>query len=150
VGILGSVYGFGSQNLPSPQGVLIGTITKGIFEGDIDWKLINIGGTIALVIYMLGIPVLPFAVGLYLPLSLSGGLLLGGFIAKVLKGERENILPSGMIAGDGLISIIFAFGIGFLGWNFPEAIQNTAIFTIALIFFSFFLLWRFFKKSPLA
>ncbi|MFZ8826122.1 MAG: OPT/YSL family transporter, partial [Candidatus Caldipriscus sp.] len=59
VGILGSVYGFGSQNLPSPQGVLIGTITKGIFEGDIDWKLINIGGTIALVIYMLGIPFLP-------------------------------------------------------------------------------------------
>jgi uncharacterized oligopeptide transporter (OPT) family protein len=150
VGILGSVYGFGSQNLPSPQGVLIGTITKGIFEGDIDWKLINIGGTIALVIYMLGIPVLPFAVGLYLPLSLSGGLLLGGFIAKVLKGERENILPSGMIAGDGLISIIFAFGIGFLGWNFPEASQNTAIFTIALIFLSFFLLWRFFKKSPSA
>jgi hypothetical protein len=131
---LGSVYGFGSQNLPSPQGVLIESITKGIFEGDIDWKLINIGGTIALVIYMLGIPVLPFAVGLYLPLSLSGGLLLGGFIAKVLKGERENILPSGMIAGDGLISIIFAFGIGFLGWNFPEASQNTAIFTIALIF----------------
>ena len=39
----------------------------------------------------MGIPVLPFAVGLYLPLSLSGGLLLGSFIAKILKGERENI-----------------------------------------------------------
>lgn len=142
VGILGRVYGFGSQDLPSPQGVLIGTITKGIFEENVDWRLINIGGAIALVVYMLGIPVLPFAVGLYLPLSLSGGLLLGSLIAKVLRRERENILPSGVIAGDGLISIVFAIGVGLLGWEFHEANPNTAILTFALIFLPFFILWR--------
>jgi len=60
VGILGDVYGFGSQNLPSPQGVLMGTITKGIFEGDIEFICLEF----------------PFL---------------------VLKGERENISPSGMI-----------------------------------------------------
>ena len=148
VGILGSVYGFGSQSLPSPQGVLIGTITKGIFEGNVDWKLINVGGAIALVAYMLGIPVLPFAVGLYLPLSLSGGLLLGSLIARFLNGER--ILPSGMIAGDGLVSIVFALGVGFLNWNFPEASYNSALVSVALLFLSFLVLWKTFRKAPSA
>ncbi len=142
VGILGKVYGFGSQELPSPQGVLIGTITKGIFEGNVNWELISIGGTIALVVYMLGIPVLPFAVGLYLPLSLSLGLLLGGMIAKILKKEGENILPSGMIAGDGLVSVIFAIGIGLLNWKFPEANQNTVFLTLVLILLSFLIPWK--------
>lgn len=142
ISLLGNIYGFGSEKLPSPQGVLIGTITKGIFEGSINWNLINIGGMIALVVYMLGIPVLPFAVGLYLPLHLSGGLLLGGIIAKLMGREGENILPSGIIAGDGIVSVLFAIGIGFLGWKFQEAVTWTTIITIGLLVLTFFVFWK--------
>ncbi|MEO0138821.1 MAG: OPT/YSL family transporter [candidate division WOR-3 bacterium] len=146
ISLLGSIYGFGSEKLPSPQGVLIGTITQGIFEGSIDWNLINIGGMIALAAYMLGVPVLPFAVGLYLPLHLSGGLLLGGIISKLMRGEGENILPSGIIAGDGIVSVLFAIGIGFLGWKFPEAPNWTTIITLGLLVLTFFVFWR--KVKP--
>ncbi len=146
ISLLGSIYGFGSENLPSPQGVLIGTITDGIFKGNIDWNLINLGGAFALVIFLLGIPVLPVAVGLYLPLHLSGGLLLGGVLAKILGGEKENVFPSGVIAGDGITSIVFAIGIGFLGWKFGKPSDMTSIITFLITSLTFIIAWKFLKR----
>ncbi len=112
ISILGKIYGFGSKDLPSPQGVLMGTIAEGIFKGNI-----------------------------------SGGLLLGGIIAKLLGRENENIFPSGMIAGDGITSILFAVGVGMLGWSFKPPPNITSVVSVAILLLSFVFAWKvFFKK----
>ncbi|NPA80305.1 MAG: hypothetical protein GXO29_04575 [Thermotogae bacterium] len=143
VSLLGEVFGFGSEKLPAPQGVLMGSIAQGIFQGTIDWNLIFIGGAVAVAVAMMGLPVLPIAVGLYLPLHLSGGLLLGALIARLLRREGEHIVPSGVIAGDALTSVIFALGIGFLGWSFPEAAAGTWLLTLLALVLGFAVVWRF-------
>ena len=141
VNLLGQVFTFGSEELPAPQGVLMGTIAQGIFHGTIDWNLIAIGGAVALAVAMMGIPVLPVAVGLYLPIHLSGGLVLGALIARLFGREGEHVAPSGMIAGDALTAVLFALGVGFLGWRFPEASSWTWIITVGAIALGLGLFW---------
>jgi len=118
IDLLGKVFVFGSKELPAPQGVLMGSIVEGIFSGSLNWNLILLGGGVALAVAMMGVPVLPVAVGLYLPLHLSGGLLFGALVGKVLGLEGKHSGASGLIAGDALTSVLFAFAIGFLGWKF--------------------------------
>jgi uncharacterized oligopeptide transporter (OPT) family protein len=86
--------------------------------GNLPWTLVLAGGFIAVCIELLGIPALPFAVGLYLPLSLSTPLIVGGFISWVLgkiyknadvlkeKLEKGVLVASGFIAGDALMGIV--------------------------------------------
>ncbi len=147
VSLLGEVFGFGSESLPAPQGVLMGTIAKGIFSGTIDWNLIFIGGAVAVAVAMMGIPVLPVAVGLYLPIHLSGGLLLGALVARLFRAEGEHVAPSGMIAGDALTAVLFAFGVGFLGWKFPTPSEGTWVITVLLIALGMGAMWVGFARK---
>ncbi len=143
IGFLGEVFQFGSRELPAPQGVLIGTISEGIFKGTVDWGLIFVGGAIAVAVAMMGVPVLPVAVGLYLPIHLSGGLVLGALMARVLKREEERVLPSGLIAGDALTAILFALGMGFMGWRFGTPPDWTWGIAVLLLFVGMWVGWRF-------
>ena len=94
-------------------------ITEGVMSGNLPWALIIIGVFIAIVIEILGIPVLPVAIGLYLPLELSSTIMIGGIIrwfvdkkssAKEKKNEAGSgiLFCSGLIAGEGLVGIILA------------------------------------------
>ena len=113
-----SAGGFGTKEFAAPQATLMKMIVEGVMDGNLPWSLVFIGVFIAVVIEILGINVLPVAIGLYLPLELSSTIMVGGltrwFVDKKLKGGADDdagsgiLFCSGMIAGEGLVGIILA------------------------------------------
>ena len=114
-------YGYGTEALSAPQATLMKMIVEGVMDGNLPWGLVFIGVFIAIVIEVLGIPVLPVAIGLYLPLELSTTIMVGGivrwFVDKKAKAKGTDnssdasggvLFCSGLIAGEGLMGIIIA------------------------------------------
>ena len=88
-------------------------IVEGVMNGNLPWGLVGTGAFLAIVIELLGIPVLPFAVGLYLPVHLSTGIMVGGLVRFAVEKKKKDVEPgvlfaSGMIAGEGLVGILLA------------------------------------------
>ena len=112
--LLNAAWGYGSPELPAPQASLMKMVVEGVMNGNLPWTLVFVGVAIAIVIEILGIPVLPFAVGLYLPIHLSTPMIVGGLIRYYFEnrnsvGETETdkkemtnrgiLYSSGLIAG---------------------------------------------------
>ena len=115
--LLDKAWGFGTTELAAPQATLMKMIVEGVMDGNLPWTLVFIGIFTAVVVEILGIPVLPVAIGLYLPLELSTTIMLGGIIRwfadKKSKSKNDEagsgvLFCSGMIAGEGLVGIILA------------------------------------------
>ncbi len=112
--LLDAAWGFGSQELSAPQATLMKLIVEGVMEGNLPWTLVFIGVFIAVVVEILGVPVLPVAIGLYLPFSLTACIMLGGIVRFLVNKKdkrtvsRGILFSSGMIAGEGLIGILLA------------------------------------------
>lgn len=107
--LLHKAYKIGSQALSAPQATLMRLVVEGVFKGGMPWELIITGIAIAVSVELLGIPSLPFAVGLYLPLSLSTTIGIGGFVSHFIKRKEKGILlSSGLVAGDALAGIFIA------------------------------------------
>ena len=118
--LLDSAWGFGSDELGAPQATLMKLIVEGVMGGDLPWELVFIGVFIAIVVEIIGIPVLPFAIGVYLPVQLNACIMVGGLIRlamdKLKKDEETKkeivndgiLFSSGMIAGEGLVGIVLA------------------------------------------
>jgi len=105
--------------LPAPQAMLMSTIIKGLFDQNLPWALIFMGMTIALVVEVCGISSLAFAVGVYLPLSTTLPIFIGGLVKwfvrrkKTIKAkdadlESGALFSSGLIAGGALTGILIA------------------------------------------
>jgi len=108
--------GIGGDNLPAPQATLMRLLVEGIFGGTLPWGLIFIGMAIGVVIEILGLPALPVAIGLYLPLSTSTPIFFGGLVALAVQkwrrggaedeaNERGVLIGSGLVAGDAIIGL---------------------------------------------
>ncbi len=118
--LLDSAWGFGSDQLGAPQATLMKLIVEGVMGGDLPWGLVFIGVFLAIVVELIGIPVLPFAIGVYLPVQLNACIMVGGLVRlaldKMKKSEEEKkaitsdgiLFCSGMIAGEGLVGILLA------------------------------------------
>ena len=118
--LLNTAWGFGSTELSAPQATLMRMITEGVMDGNLPWALVFIGVFIAVVIEILRIPVLPVAIGLYLPLELSSTIMIGGIIRWFVDRKKANdkdknseansgiLFCSGLIAGEGLVGILLA------------------------------------------
>lgn len=112
--LLNSAWGYGSEELPAPQATLMKLVVEGVMEGNLPWNLILVGVAIAVAVELIGIEALPFAVGMYLPIHLSMGIMIGGIIRLLVEKfrksgvERGILFTSGMIAGEGLVGIILA------------------------------------------
>ncbi len=128
VWLLGDVFGFGTADLPAPQATLMKTVIEGVLHANLPWGLVLIGAAIALVVELLGVPSLPFAVGIYLPLSTMTPVFVGGVIRwfvehrsrrdEVMAEKRKNqgvLLGSGLIAGEGIMGVGIAFYAFFFG-----------------------------------
>jgi len=76
--LLNDAYGFGSTMLPAPQATLMALIAKGVIQGELPIVLVVIGAVFGLMVYFMRVPVLPFAIGLYLPISLNTSIMVGG------------------------------------------------------------------------
>lgn len=122
--LLHTSYGIGSADLAAPQATLMATVIDGVLTQSLPWGLVFVGAVIATVVEMLGIPSLPYAVGLYLPLSLSTPIMAGGvvrwlverrFRGEDLQEKREAgvLYSSGLIAGAALLGVLIAIPIAF-------------------------------------
>ena len=126
--VLADQYEFGSEEMAAPQAKLMQTVIEGILSGDLPWTLVIVGGLLTLVAELLGISALPFAVGLYLPLSTLSCIFVGGILRRFTEArhkgsdeelhntrERGILFGSGLIAGEGLMGVgiaAFAFFAG--------------------------------------
>lgn len=119
---LGEVYGFGTKDLPAPQATLMKTVVDGVLQANLPWNLVLIGACFAIVAELLSVPSLPFAVGIYLPLSTMTPVFVGGVIKYYVEAKRNKksddivekqtdtgvLLSSGLIAGEGLMGVLIA------------------------------------------
>ena len=118
--LLDGAFKFGSNDLPAPQANLMKIIVEGVMGGNLPWTLVIIGAFIAIVVELIGIPVLPFAIGVYLPVHLNACIMVGGLVRlavdKSKRSEKKKkaavndgiLFCSGMIAGEGLVGILLA------------------------------------------
>jgi len=111
--------GLGGPELPAPQGTLMRLIIDGVLEQKLPWTLILIGVGIGLAAWALRLPVLPFAVGVYLPLYTMGAVFLGGLLRRILvsgqpeqtqetRREQGILFGSGLVGGAGLTGVLLA------------------------------------------
>jgi putative OPT family oligopeptide transporter len=123
IGVITSAFAitFGSEALAAPQATLMKTVIEGVLGGNLPWGLVMIGGSFAIVAELLGVPSLPFAVGIYLPLSTMTPIYVGGLVRYVVekgagkntelkkkRGEKGVLLGSGFIAGEGIAMVVVA------------------------------------------
>ena len=118
--LLNEAWGYGTTDLPAAQATMMKMLVEGIMNAELPWALIFIGVFIAIVAEILKVPVMPFAVGMYLPFSLSAGIMAGGivrYIVEKIKGtdaekkeraDRGVLFTSGLIAGEGIMGIVLA------------------------------------------
>lgn len=120
--LFSAAWSYGSEQLPAPQATLMKLVVEGVMGGTLPWGLVFCGIGIAVMIEVLGLPVLPVAIGLYLPIHLSAPIFVGGILRfyfekkKTCRTEQERkdiidkgiLYSSGMIAGEGLIGILLA------------------------------------------
>lgn len=109
--LLHAAYTLGSPALPAPQARLMATLVTGVMEGNLPWALMALGAVLALAVEALGIIPLAFAIGLYLPITTTAPLILGGLLRAAIDrrglpvGDRPVLFASGLIAGDALMGI---------------------------------------------
>ncbi len=157
--LLAETFGFGSAELPAPQATLMKLVIDGVLEQNLPWGLVGIGVSIAIVAELCRIPSLPFAVGVYLPVSTMTPIFFGGMLKLWLErsakdkqeasGRRDRgvLLGSGFVGGEGLLGVAIA-GVAFIqgtrpagfgtGWMGPDWLVNLGGFLFFLVFAAWF------------
>ena len=119
--LLNAAWGYGGAEVPAPQATLMKMIVEGIMGGKLPWTLVFVGVFLAIGLEILRVPVMPFAIGLYLPIYLNATIMIGG-VVRLLMDKRKNVdektkerqstdgtlYCAGMIAGEGLVGIALA------------------------------------------
>jgi len=168
--LLDNAWGFGSAEIAAPQATLMKLVIEGIMDGNLPWSLIIIGVVAAVIVEIIGIPVLPFAIGIYLPVQLNACIMVGGlvrlFFDRMKESEKKKtiinngvLFCSGMIAGEGLVGILLAilavFGVGEVidlsgKLNLSATVANIGslvVFALVILSLLKFSLWKKDKKN---
>lgn len=113
----------GSAELPAPQAQVMAILVEGLLTHRMRWRLLLAGAVVALVLELCGVRSLPFAVGMYLPLSATSTLLLGALISHFAKPKSTSdvedpfqpgvLYSSGLIAGGAIAAIAVAVASSF-------------------------------------
>jgi putative oligopeptide transporter, OPT family len=149
--MLHNTYGIGSKDIAAPQATLMSMVVKGVMTAQLPWSLVFIGAVFGVMVALMGLPILPVALGLYLPIHLSAGILVGGIVRVIVEKkfagnetkikkqtEKGILLSSGLVAGDALMGIVIAIfttlgiDIGFGVKIIPGIAKNPA--TAAILF----------------
>ncbi|CCB88066.1 MAG: oligopeptide transporter, OPT family [Simkania sp.] len=157
--LLDDVYKFGSTKLPAPQATLMALIAKGVIQQQLPLTLVIIGVVLGFLVYFMRVSVLAFAIGLYLPISLSTSVMFGGLIHLIFehfsKDEkslgRGILMASGLVAGDACMGVIIAL-LAVLGWipaSKPGLLSDwfSLAFFIVLSLFLGFISYKKFKAK---
>ena len=106
------------QKFDAPKAQLFRLIIDGTMGGQLPWGLVLIGMFLAIMMELVGVQSLPFAVGLYLPISTSGGIFIGGLVRKFVDRKRKGtaaeaefspgvLMASGLIAGGAIAGVLY-------------------------------------------
>ena len=119
--LLNAAWGYGSKELAAPQAMLMKMIVEGVITANLPWDLVFMGAAITVAVELLELPVLTFAIGLYLPIYLPAPLFIGGLIRRIWEAKKYQsdkikeaaidngtLMASGMIAGEGIVGIVLA------------------------------------------
>lgn len=117
--LLGSVYTFGSRDLPAPQATLMKTIIEGVLAGALPWGLVLSGAGLAIGALLCSVSPLAFAIGVYLPIATMAAIFVGGCVrglaergatpgAKMEGADPGILAASGLVAGEGLAGVLVA------------------------------------------
>ena len=121
----GVQHAIGTDKYPAPQGTLMATLIKGILSFNLDWQFVLVGAGIAIVMELCGIKALSFAIGVYLPLSTTFPIFVGGAIRAIVdwrkkrrgeaslhSGEEDlgkgNLFATGLVGGGAIAGVIVA------------------------------------------
>lgn len=152
--ILNKTYGFvGDNALVAPQAnAMAAVIDPLMMGGETPWLLYIVGAILALLLNWLGVPALPFSLGMFIPLQLNTPLLVGGLIswfvgsrsknAEVNKArqERGTLLASGFIAGGALMGVVSA-GMVFFGFEYHHEMSEATTSAIAMAVYALLLIY---------
>lgn len=121
----GIQHAIGSDKYPAPQGTLMATLIKGILSFNLDWQFVLVGVFMAIVMELCGIKALSFAIGIYLPLSTTFPIFVGGAIRGIIEWKNKkknihvtpeeedlgkgNLFATGLVAGGALAGVLVAF-----------------------------------------
>jgi OPT family oligopeptide transporter len=117
-------HAIGTDTYPAPQGTLMATLIKGILSFNLDWQFVLVGVFIAVVMELCGIKALSFAIGIYLPLSTTLPIFIGGAIRGIVDWRQKkknikiapeeedlgkgNLFATGLVAGGALAGVLVA------------------------------------------
>jgi putative OPT family oligopeptide transporter len=121
----GIKHAIGTDLYAAPQATLMATLIKGILSFNLDWQFVLVGVAIAVVMELCGIKALSFAIGIYLPLSTTLPIFIGGAIRGIVDGKKKkqeaenngeeedlrkgNLFATGLVAGGAIAGVIVAF-----------------------------------------
>ena len=116
--LLHKAWGFGSDAIAAPQATLMKVVVEGIMDGGLPWDLLAAGAGIAAAAALCRVPVMPLAIGIYLPAGLNAAIFLGGMLKLAADRRRARrgaggedggtLFSAGLIAGEGLCGILLA------------------------------------------
>ena len=161
--LLNAAWGYGGAEVPAPQATLMKMIVEGIMGGKLPWNLVFIGVFLAIALEILRVPVMPFAIGLYLPIYLNASIMIGG-VVRMFMDRRKNVdeetktkqttdgtlYCAGMIAGEGLVGILLAiFAVFGINVSIGESVNFGNIGGVVLMVIMILCLLKFslWKKS---
>ena len=161
--LLNAAWGYGGAEVPAPQATLMKMIVEGIMGGNLPWNLVFIGVFLAIALEILRVPVMPFAIGLYLPIYLNATIMIGG-VVRMFMDRRKNVDEetktkqttdgtldcAGMIAGEGLVGILLAiFAVFGINVSIGESVNFGNIGGVVLMVIMILCLLKFslWKKS---
>ncbi len=115
-------HAIGTDKYAAPQATLMATLIKGILSFNLDWQFVLVGVAIAIVMELCGIKALSFAIGIYLPLSTTLPIFIGGAIRGIIDNKykskdaneeedlrKGNLFATGLVAGGAIAGVIVAF-----------------------------------------
>jgi OPT family oligopeptide transporter len=119
----GIYHAIGTDQYAAPQATLMATLIKGILSFNLDWQFVLVGVAIAVVMELCGIKALSFAIGIYLPLSTTLPIFIGGAIRGLVDAKKNkkkqideeedlrkgNLFATGLVAGGAIAGVIVAF-----------------------------------------
>lgn len=113
---MGNQYGFGDDGLAAPQARLMKTMVEAVLGAALPWDLLAMGGVLSGIGILVGLPALPFALGIYLSLSTLAAVFVGGCVRRFVERRGPGtadvdsgvLCASGFVAGEGLAGVLIA------------------------------------------
>ena len=162
--MLHKAYGIGSMAIPAPQATLMKMIVQGIMTGHLPWTLVAIGVALAVFCYLVDLPVLAVAIGIYLPLGLNSAVFAGGILRYLVERRATHnadeqavdkgiLLASGMVAGGALMGIVVGIfaaigvNIGFGLKLLPTVSKNNLLALVMFMLLGAWMYWYSLRKA---